>query len=169
MLAAVPAPVTEVAAWIGAITVIVGGCTAIFTRKPFRWFGRKLVSEPFGGWVRRQIETSATGKSVAHHLGPNGDTVPMHSRVARLEVVALLDEGLRTFHDEVEAIREEDLILVRPGRTCRPYLHSGSIGGRHYRPGRRHRPEQWKGPAGRSGRCRTGRGRRSRRTSVRGP
>ena len=108
MFAAVPGPVTEVAAWIGAITVIVGGTTAIFTRKPFRWIGRKLVSEPFGGWVRSQIETSATGKSVAHHLGPNGDTVPMHSRVARLEVVALLDEGLRAFHDEVESIREED-------------------------------------------------------------
>ena len=108
MFAAVPAWLTEIAAWIGAVTIILGGTTAIVSRKPFKWVGRKLVSEPFGGWVRRQIETSATGKSVAHHLGPNGDTVPMHSRVARLEVVALLDEGLRAFHDEVEAIREED-------------------------------------------------------------
>ena len=107
-LAQVPAMLSEAAAWIGAIVVITGGMTAIFSRKPFKWLGRKLVSEPFGGWVRRQIETSATGKSVAHHLGPNGDTVPMHSRVARLEVVALLDEGLRALHDEVEAIREED-------------------------------------------------------------
>jgi hypothetical protein len=108
MLAAVPQALTELAAWIGAIVVVTGGLTAIFSRKPFKWLGRKLVSEPFGGWVRRQIECSATGKSVAHHLGPNGDTVPMHSRVARLEVVALLDESLRAFHDEVEAIREED-------------------------------------------------------------
>ena len=91
MTAAVPAVVSEAAAWIGAIVVIVSGLTLIFTRKPFRWVGRKLVSEPFGGWVRSQIENSATGKSVAHHLGANGDTVPMHKRVAVLEVRALVD------------------------------------------------------------------------------
>ena len=99
-LAQVPALLSEAAAWIGAIVVITGGMTAIFTRKPFKWLGRKLVSEPFGGWVRRQIETSATGKSVAHHLGPNGDTVPMHKRVAVLEVRALVDSWVDETDEE---------------------------------------------------------------------
>ena len=99
-LAQVPAMLSEAAAWIGAIVVITGGMTAIFTRKPFKWLGRKLVSEPFGGWVRRQIETSATGKSVAHHLGPNGDTVPMHKRVAVLEVRALVDSWVDETDEE---------------------------------------------------------------------
>ena len=103
MIAAVPGPITEAAAWIGALVVIVSGLTLIFTRKPFRWVGRKLVSEPFGAWVRSQIETSATGKSVAHHLGPNGTTVPMHKRVAVLEVRALVDSWTDEPDDEKEA------------------------------------------------------------------
>ena len=44
MLAKVPTVVTEAAAWIGAMVVIVSGLTLIFTRKPFKWLGRKLVS-----------------------------------------------------------------------------------------------------------------------------
>jgi hypothetical protein len=100
MLADVPVLVREAAAWIGAIVVIVSGLTLIFTRKPFKWLGRKLVSEPFGGWVRSQIENSKTGKSVAHHLGPNGDTVPMHKRVAVLEVRALVDSWVDEADDE---------------------------------------------------------------------
>lgn len=102
MLAKVPTVVTEAAAWIGAIVVIVSGLTLIFTRKPFKWLGRKLVSEPFGGWVRAQIENSATGKSVAHHLGPNGNTVPMHKRVAVLEVRALVDSWTDDLDDDKE-------------------------------------------------------------------
>ena len=90
-LAAVPVWLSEAAAWVGAIVVITGGLTAIFTRKPFRWLARKLVSDPFGGWVRQQIETSKTGKSVAHHLGANGSTPSLHGRVAKLEVRALVD------------------------------------------------------------------------------
>jgi len=101
ILAEVPAFVREVAAWVGALVVIVSGLTLIFTRKPFRWVVRKLVSDPFGGWVRSQIENSKTGKSVAHHLGPNGDTVPMHKRVAVLEVRALVDSWTDE-HDDQE-------------------------------------------------------------------
>ena len=36
MTAAVPAALSEAAAWIGALVVIVSGLTLIFTRKPFR-------------------------------------------------------------------------------------------------------------------------------------
>lgn len=102
MTAAVPALLAEAAAWVGAIVVVVSGLTLLFTRKPFRWVGAKLVSEPFGAWVRSQIENSKTGKSVAHHLGPNGDTVPMHKRVAVLEVRALVDSWTDEIDDDKE-------------------------------------------------------------------
>ena len=90
MFAAVPALIAEAAAWVGAIVVITGGLTAIFTRKPFRWLGRRLVTEPLGGWLRHQINTSDTGHLVAYHLGPNDGTPPVHTRIARLEVLSLL-------------------------------------------------------------------------------
>ena len=106
MIAQVPSWLRELSAWVGAIVVIVGGVTAIFTRKPFRWLGRTLVSDPFGGWVRKQIETSKTGKSVAHHLGPNGDTIPMHTRVAKLEAQATVGKWLLEIDDETDL--EED-------------------------------------------------------------
>ena len=109
MIANVPTWLRELSAWVGAIVVVVGGITAIFSRKPFKWLGRKLVSEPFGSWVRRQIETSKTGKSVQHHLGPNGDTVPLHSRVAKLEGQAVISQWLADINDEDdETILEED-------------------------------------------------------------
>lgn len=106
MIAQVPGLLRELSAWIGAIVVIVGGLTAIFSRKPFKWVGKKLVSEPFGGWVRRQIETSKTGKSVQHHLGPNGDTVPLHTRVAKLEAQSVVKQWLAEIEDEPDL--EED-------------------------------------------------------------
>lgn len=104
MTAAVPAVVSEAAAWIGALVVIVSGLTLIFTRKPFKWLGRKLVSEPFGGWVQRRVEdgTQDIRKRVEYHLGPNGTTPALHTRIAKLEVRAIVDAWV----DDVEA--EED-------------------------------------------------------------
>ncbi len=104
MIAAVPGPITEAAAWIGALVVIVSGLTLIFTRKPFKWLGRKLVSEPFGGWVQRRVEdgTQDIRKRVEYHLGPNGTTPALHTRIAKLEVRAIVDAWV----DDVEA--EED-------------------------------------------------------------
>lgn len=93
MTAAVPALLAEAAAWIGAVVVVVSGLTLIFTRRPFKWLGRKLVSEPFGSWVQRRVEDGT--KDIRHlteyHLGPNGTTPPIHRRIAVLEVRALVD------------------------------------------------------------------------------
>jgi len=91
--AQVPAVLRELAAWIGAIVVIVSGVTLIFTRKPFKWVARKLVAEPFGQWVQGRVEDGT--KDIRHlteyHLGPNGTTPPIHRRIAVLEVRALVD------------------------------------------------------------------------------
>ena len=101
-LAQVPALLSEAAAWIGAIVVITGGTTAIFTRKPFKWLGRKLVSEPFGGWVQRRVEDGT--KDIRHlteyHLGPNGTTPPIHTRIAKLEVRAIVDSWVDEADEE---------------------------------------------------------------------
>jgi hypothetical protein len=100
MTAAVPALLAEAAAWVGAIVVVVSGLTLIFTRKPFKWVARKVVSEPFGGWVQRRVEDGT--KDIRHlteyHLGPNSGAPPLHTRIAVLEVRALVD----SWADDVE-------------------------------------------------------------------
>jgi hypothetical protein len=93
MLADVPVILREAAAWIGAIGIVTAGTTAIFTRKPFKWIWRRVVSEPFGGWVQHQVTSSEIGASVLHHLGHNGDSVKLTDRVVRLERLALLQHG----------------------------------------------------------------------------
>lgn len=106
MIAAVPGLLREAAAWLGAIGVVLASLAAIVglltKSKPFRWLGRTLVSEPFGRWVRHQINDSTTGKLVAYHLGPNGTTPPIHKRLARLEVRALLDDWDHPLDPETE-------------------------------------------------------------------
>ena len=102
MIAQVPALLREAAAWIGAIVVIVSGLTLIFTRKPFKWVTRKLVSEPFGGWVQRRVEdgTQDIRKRVEFHLGPNGTTPALHTRIAKLEVRAIVDSWVDEADEE---------------------------------------------------------------------
>ncbi|MFZ4431673.1 MAG: hypothetical protein ACOYOQ_00600 [Microthrixaceae bacterium] len=98
---AVPQWLTDTAAFVGACTIIFGGVTAVVTRKPFRWVWRRLVSEPFGTWFKHRsieaneplakaIEATSLALSehreyVAYHLGPNGETTPVHQRLKRLE------------------------------------------------------------------------------------
>jgi hypothetical protein len=98
ILAEVPVLLREAAAWIGAIGVVTAGVTAIFTRKPFKWLWRRLVSDPFGGWVQHQVTSSEIGASVLHHLGHNGDSVKLSDRVVRLEQLALLQHGQAIIH-----------------------------------------------------------------------
>jgi hypothetical protein len=93
ILAEVPGLLREAAAWVGAIGIVTAGVTAIFTRKPFRWLWKRVVSDPFGGWVQHQVTSSEIGASVLHHLGHNGDSVKLTDRVVRLERLALLRHG----------------------------------------------------------------------------
>jgi hypothetical protein len=100
MFAAVPVWLTEIAAWVGAITIISAGGTAIVTRKPFRWLGRTLVGDPLSRWFRHQISESETGKIVRHHLGKNGSTPSISSRLSRVEVALLIHQGRELFTEE---------------------------------------------------------------------
>lgn len=102
MFAAVPAWLTELAAWVGAITIIGTGTMAIISRKPFRWLGRTLIGDPLSRWFRHQVSESETGKIVKHHLGNNGTTPSISSRLSRVEVALLVHQGRELFQTDEE-------------------------------------------------------------------
>ena len=99
MFAEVPALLREAAAWIGAIGIVTAGTVGIFTRKPFRWLWRRLLGEPVSDFLQRSINESSTGKLVAYHLGPNGTTPALHTRLSRLEVRDLLNTDLGALYE----------------------------------------------------------------------
>lgn len=100
MFAAVPSWLTEIAAWVGAVTIISAGTTAIITRKPFKWLARTLVGDPLSRWFRHQVAESETGKIVKHHLGKNGSTPSISSRLSRVEVALLIHQGRELFQTD---------------------------------------------------------------------
>lgn len=107
MIAAIPQILSDTAAFIGATTVILGGITAIVTRRPFKWLWRTVVSDPFGHWFhQRSIEANKPliaaieenrealeqhREYVQYHLGPNGETRPIHVRLQHLELASVRD------------------------------------------------------------------------------
>jgi hypothetical protein len=99
MFADVPLIVREAAAWIGAIGVITAGTVGLFTRKPFRWLWARIVTTPASEFLQHAINESSTGKLVAYHLGPNGTTPALHTRLSRLEVRELLNSDLGALYD----------------------------------------------------------------------
>lgn len=95
MIAAIPPLLTDVAAIVGALTVIAGGTAALAKFPPCRWLLRRLVVEPFGDWFRGEVaeatadisrSATATAHLVQYHLGSNDTTMPWHERLARLEI-----------------------------------------------------------------------------------
>lgn len=95
MIASVPTLLTDVAAIVGALTVIAGGAAALSRFPPFRWLLRTLIVEPFGRWFRSEVaeavadireSADATSHLVRYHLGSNDSTMPWHERLSRLEV-----------------------------------------------------------------------------------
>jgi|GEM_PF-5620095 hypothetical protein len=105
MLAEVPGLLREAAAWLGAIGIVTAGVTAIFTRKPFRWLWRRVVSDPFADWTQRQVGEAVAASDTAHlveyHLGPNHGTKAMHARIAALEFRALMG-AIHEVDDDME-------------------------------------------------------------------
>lgn len=104
MLADVPAALREAAAWVGALTVVVGAVVVV-ARRPARWLWRRVVAVPFSEWTQRQVAAavaaSDTAHLVAYHLGPNDGTKPVHARLAALEFRALMG-AIHEVDDELE-------------------------------------------------------------------
>lgn len=88
MLSAVPSVLTDLAT-IAGVFVAVSAATAIVWRTPpMRWF-RAAISHTFGCWVRDQVqealESSRHAELTRFHLGPNGSTPALWSRVEAIE------------------------------------------------------------------------------------
>ena len=107
MIASVPTPLTDVAAIVGALTVIAGGAAALSKLPPCRWLLRRLVVEPFGDWFRGEVAEATsdirwvatdTAYLVQYHLGSNDTTMPWHERLSRLE----LKHGLEPVQQQEE-------------------------------------------------------------------
>lgn len=100
MIAEVPAVLREIAAWIGVLTIITVGISGVFRFKAFRWAWKQLVSDPIREWQQKTLVDSAIGRSVLHHLGPNGDTPSITRRLSRVEVALLIDQGREAFRTD---------------------------------------------------------------------
>jgi hypothetical protein len=66
--------------FMAAVGVVAGAMVGLFALL-------ERVTGWLGAWVRRQVTEviRPTESIVRHHLGPNGDTVPIHHRIGRLE------------------------------------------------------------------------------------
>ena len=77
---------TDAAVMAGAVTAIIGAGYAVHRalRSVRAWIERAWdrAETAFG----KAVDASKTGHLVRYHLGPNGNTTPMHERMRRLEV-----------------------------------------------------------------------------------
>ena len=108
LMAAVPSFLTEIAQWLGVLTAIGIALAAITKFKPVAWLWRRVAADPASAWftsrsreaneplakkidkVDRALEEHR--KYVHYHLGPNGETKPMHKRMCAVER-AVTNEG----------------------------------------------------------------------------
>lgn len=88
VIASVPPLLTDVAAIVGAFTVIIGGAVASLKFPPVKWLIKTLIVKPFGEWFRGEVSeaTAPIEHIVKYHLGTNDTTMPWHERLSRLEV-----------------------------------------------------------------------------------
>jgi hypothetical protein len=94
MIAAVPQVLTDAAAAVGAMTVVITGVALLCRQRPVRWLWHTLVAGPFERWTQHQIdhgteqirsELGEVRRVVLHHLGPNGTTPAITRRLGALE------------------------------------------------------------------------------------
>lgn len=87
MIAAAPQVLVDAAAIIVALAAIVTGLVAIAKFPPTRWLVKNALVDPVGEWVIRLVSsvTDPIWERIKYHLGTNGDTMPIHERIARLE------------------------------------------------------------------------------------
>lgn len=92
---AAPKLLTDVAAIVGALTVIAGGTATLAHLPPWRWLIDRLIIDPFSKWFRSEVadavedisqSTKDTAHLVQYHLGSNDTTMPWHERLSRLEL-----------------------------------------------------------------------------------
>lgn len=100
MHAVVPPIITDISALIGFAMLVIAFSIAVAKIKWLRRLYNYLVIAPLSNWFRgevtdanRPLETKIDThiEYVRYHLGPNGDTVPIHERLIALETRFSID------------------------------------------------------------------------------
>jgi len=86
MLADVPAMLVDIGIIAGVFTAVATAVAVFWKTPPVRWF-RYHLSESLGDWLKARLHEAQADhhEYVRYHLGPNGDTKPIHRRLSDLE------------------------------------------------------------------------------------
>ena len=86
MFAQVRSLIVDVGVLAGTFTAVATATAVLWRTPPLRWI-RRMVSRSFGEWTQAQVlEANREHHAlVKYHLGPNGDTTPVHVRLQKLE------------------------------------------------------------------------------------
>jgi hypothetical protein len=86
MLAVVRSILVDVGVIAGTFTAVMTAIAVFWKTPPVRWI-RRAVSRSFGEWTQHQVlEANKEHHAlVKYHLGPNGDTTPVHVRLQKVE------------------------------------------------------------------------------------
>jgi hypothetical protein len=86
MLAQVRSMLLDIGVIAGTFTAVSAAVAVFWRTPPVRWF-RRHISASFGEWTQHQVlEANKEHHAlVKYHLGPNGDTTPMHVRLQKVE------------------------------------------------------------------------------------
>lgn len=60
----------DVAAFLGAVTVILGVAAGLAKTSPVKWLGRTLIGVPVAAWFRRELADEV--RPIIEQLQPNG-------------------------------------------------------------------------------------------------
>lgn len=86
LLAAVPQMILDIGIVAGVFTAMMTALALLWKTPPVRWF-RQQLSESLGAWFEARVEAANKQhhEYVSYHLGPNGDTKPIHRRLCDVE------------------------------------------------------------------------------------
>lgn len=86
MIAALPQFVVDLGAAAGVFVALSAATAVLWRTPPIKWF-RRVVSDSLGEWLREQVQDASAEhyEYVRYHLGPNGNTKPIHQRLTDVE------------------------------------------------------------------------------------
>jgi hypothetical protein len=86
VVGSVPRIITDIGIVAGVFTAVVTAVAVFWRTPPVCWFRRHL-SESLGEWIKERVTEASSDhyEYVRYHLGPNGDTKPIHARLQDVE------------------------------------------------------------------------------------
>jgi len=104
MYGALPQIVVDIGIVAGVFTAFSTAVAVFWRTPPVRWV-RRAVSRSFGEWTQHQVlEANKEHHAlVKYHLGPNGDTTPVHVRLQKVEAALKMPQiDWNAPYDDVE-------------------------------------------------------------------